>query len=74
MLEEGGRAVNTFFDALKSQPLSLALVVMNFTLLAFLYFFGVASLEERKRETELLYRNRSEVAQLLARCNIQEEK
>ena len=68
MFEEGGKVATSFIDAMKSQPLSLALVIMNMTRLAFLYFYGVATNEQRKRELELLYQNRSEVAQLLARC------
>ena len=37
-LEQGGRAVNSFIDSLKRQPLALALVVMNVALLAFLFW------------------------------------
>jgi hypothetical protein len=67
-LPEGGRAVSGFIDALKSQPLSLALVVMNVGLLGFLYYSGIAAHHERQRELELLYQNRSEMAQLLYQC------
>ena len=74
MLEEGGRAVNSFIDAMKSQPLSLALVVMNLTLLAFLYFYGSANIAERKHETDLLYQNQGKISQLLAKCRIEPEQ
>jgi hypothetical protein len=57
-------------EALKDQPLSLALVVMNITLLGFLYYVQAAATAERHHETELLYQNRKEVADLLARCSI----
>jgi hypothetical protein len=55
-------------DALKGQPLSLALVVMNLGLLGFLYYEGVQAHAERQRETELLYENRTQMANLLFRC------
>ena len=70
-LEEGGKAVNSFMEAMKNQPLALALCVMNFMLLGFLYYGGVVAHSERLRETELLYENRKYVGDLLARCTFQ---
>jgi hypothetical protein len=67
-LQEGAKAANTFFDAMRSQPLALALVVMNFALIGYLYYEGANQNAERKAERELLYQNRREVAVLLARC------
>ena len=67
-IEEGAKAANSFIDALKAQPLSLALVVMNIGLLGFLYYSAVVAAAERRRETELLYENRREMAQLLYQC------
>jgi hypothetical protein len=55
-------------DALKGQPLSLALVVMNLGLLGFLYYEGAQAHAERKTEMELLYDNRRSMADLLYRC------
>jgi hypothetical protein len=55
-------------DALKGQPLSLALVVMNLCLLGYLYYEGVQAHTERQREMELLYENRKSMADLLFRC------
>lgn len=67
-LEEGGKAARTFMEALKDQPLSLALVVMNVALIGFLYYTGVVAHDERKTEMQLLYSNRDSVARLLAEC------
>ena len=58
----------SFIDALKDQPLSLALVVMNLCLLGYLYYAGVVAHKERQREIELLYENRKFVGQLLSQC------
>lgn len=59
---------SSLIDALRSQPLALALVVMNLGLLGFLYYGGVVAAQQRQQELELLYRNRTEVGQLLANC------
>lgn len=67
-LEEGGRAARTFMEAMKEQPLSLALVVMNFALIGFLYYTGVVAHEDRQTEMKMLYENRSEMAKLLYQC------
>jgi cytochrome c oxidase assembly factor CtaG len=58
----------SFVDALKGQPLSLALVVMNILLLGYLYYAGIVAHSERQEEMKLLYQNRSEMAQLLYQC------
>ena len=67
-IEEGAKAATSFIDALKAQPLSLALVVMNIGLLGFLYYSGVVAHQEREKEMQLLYENRREMAQLLYQC------
>lgn len=67
-LEEGGRAAKTFFEAMREQPLALALVVMNFCLLGFLYYTGVTAANERQKDLDLLYENRKYVTDVLASC------
>lgn len=66
--EEGGKAVNAVVDALKSQPLTLALVLMNLALLGYLYYMTVAVGKERHTEMELLYDNRKLVTEALSSC------
>jgi hypothetical protein len=73
-LQEGGRAVNSFMEAMKTQPLALALCVMNVGLLGFLYYSAVEGHRERNKEMELLYDNRREMAQLLYKCSPQTEQ
>jgi len=67
-LEEGAKAAGGFMDALKGQPLSLALVVMNLALVGYIYYESITINNERHNELQLLYQNRREVAILLARC------
>ena len=65
---EAAKAAGSFIDAMKGQPLSLALVLMNLCLLGFLYYTGIVAHSERATEMKLLYQNRSEMAQLLLNC------
>lgn len=60
-LEQGGKALNTFIESLKAQPLSLALVVMNCALLAYLFYPGRESLVQRNQYVK-------ETQQILASC------
>lgn len=64
----GEQTARTFIDALKDQPLSLALVVMNLVLLAYLYYAGIIAHNERALETKLMYENRTAVAKMLSEC------
>jgi uncharacterized BrkB/YihY/UPF0761 family membrane protein len=66
--EQTGETVRTFFDALKSQPLSLALVVMNFLLLGFLFYNGMTALDQRRQTVELIVGWQKETDRLMAQC------
>jgi len=66
--EEAGQTARSLIDAFKAQPFTLAMVLMNFFLLAYLYYAGVVAHQERQKETELLYENRKYVGELLANC------
>jgi len=60
-LEQGGKALNSFIEALRAQPLSLALVVTNCALLAYLFYTGRESLVQRNQYVK-------ETQQILASC------
>jgi predicted PurR-regulated permease PerM len=45
-ITETGKAVGGFFDIMRTQPLALALVVMNFALLAYIFWTGGNTLEQ----------------------------
>jgi hypothetical protein len=57
-------AVSGFVDAMKSQPLALALVVMNVSLLA-LFYFIVQSAEARHK---VVADQQKQLVELLAHC------
>ena len=63
-----GNTTRGIVEAFKGNPLALGLVLTNLGLLGFLYYGGVVAHSERQKETELLYRNRELVANLLVRC------
>jgi hypothetical protein len=67
-LDEAGKAVGGFMDAMKSQPVMLGLVVMNLAMVIMLYVVIRYAQDQRRTEFEMIYKSQSEVAQLLARC------
>jgi hypothetical protein len=72
---EGGVQVATgFMDAMKREPLSLALVLMNLCLLLFFYVILNRVADQRKEEIALLYADKKEVRELLAKCVIPDRK
>jgi hypothetical protein len=58
---EAGKAVGGFFEIMRTQPLALALVVMNFALLAYIFWTGGNAMEQ-------VYKANAESQKLLARC------
>lgn len=72
---EGGVQVATgFIDSLKREPLSLALVLMNLCLLLFFYVILVRVADQRKEEIGLLYSDKKEVRELLAKCVVPDRR
>src|SRR5262245_42814790 len=67
-LEEGGKAAAGFMDAMKQQPLALALVIMNMALLLFFYIIlERVSLANREREARISAEQK-EIREMLSKC------
>jgi hypothetical protein len=66
-IEETGKAVGSFFDIMRAQPLALALVVMNFALIGFTYYQSSIFNIQRKDNIALFIDIQKEV-QLLSQC------
>lgn len=66
--EQGARVAISFMDAMKSQPLPLALVVMNFLLMAFLFYAGNATQSQRREVTRMVIKWQEATDQLMASC------
>lgn len=62
------KAANTFMDSLREQPLSLALVVMNFALLGFVYMQSNQFNNQRADNVKLFTDVQREVQKLLSEC------
>jgi hypothetical protein len=66
--EEAGKVTIGFMDALKREPLSLALVVMNLCLLFFFYMLLTIVAAQRASEIQMLYADKKAVSELLSKC------
>ena len=69
-IHEAGETARSALSIFREQPFTLAMVLLNFAMLGFLYVYSVHSEEERKESLRLLYDNRKFVGDLLARCNL----
>lgn len=69
-IEEGSKLAGSFMDALRREPLSLALVAMNLALLGFFYFLMVTIATQREREVGLIYEDKKQTREILAHCVI----
>jgi hypothetical protein len=67
-IEEGSKTINSVVDALKSTPMTLALVLANFALLAFLFWNNHEILDQRRRITEVIAKQNQDVNKQLAEC------
>jgi hypothetical protein len=67
-MEEAGKAASGFMDAMKSQPVMLGLVVMNLAMVGMLWYTLRFAGDARKTELGLIFKQQSEVQQLLASC------
>ena len=67
-IEEGAKAAGTFMEIMRSQPLSLSLVIMNAALIAVIWWTVNKQAQLRNHDLELYFKSQSEAASLLARC------
>lgn len=74
MAESGEKVIGGFFASLKDEPLSLALCVMNLTLLGLFFMILTTLSAQREREVGLLYQDKKEVRELLARCVVPDRR
>jgi hypothetical protein len=67
-VEEIGKATGSFIEAMKVQPLALALCAMNLFLMA-LFWYLLHALDHRTAERErLLAQEQKDIRELLAKC------
>jgi hypothetical protein len=66
--EEMGKTLRSFMAVMREQPLSLALVVMNFILLGYLFYSGSVIIEQRKLTVKAIIEWQQAKDALLASC------
>jgi hypothetical protein len=64
-IEEAGKAASTIIESMKNQPTLLAVLVLNFVFLGFMY---ISLNKTYDRTTKQLERGDELLAQALARC------
>ena len=67
-IHEAGETARTALGVFGSQPIVLALILMNAALLGLLYWDHAVSEKERSKSLELLYDNRKFMGDLLFKC------
>ena len=67
-VEEGGKVATGIVDTFKSQPLTLALVLMNLGLLALLYWTAEKQATLRSHDVEIMSEQQRQALELLSRC------
>ena len=66
--EGGVQVAKGFMDSLKDQPLSLALVVMNFALIGYVYYESREFNRLRETNVRLFVEQQGKVNELLSKC------
>jgi hypothetical protein len=69
-VRESAEVAMSFMDSMKTQPLALALVVMNFALVGFIFVQSSQFTDQRRENVALFIKVQTEVQQLLAKCVI----
>ena len=66
--EEAGKAVSGFVNVMGGQPLALALVIMNFVLLGYLFYTASSSNTQRRETVDLIVGWQKETDKLMVNC------
>jgi hypothetical protein len=72
-VDEIAHAINTFIETLRTQPLSLAMMVMNICLLIFLFYAEMRHMDNRRFALKALIEQQAVIAQILSHCIVLEE-
>jgi hypothetical protein len=67
-VEEAGKAVTSFMDIMKEQPATLALIVISFGLLIFVFWSSHELQASRDKTAQLMVQMQTDSNKLLASC------
>lgn len=65
---ETSKQVGVFMGIMKDQPLSLALVIMNFALIGYLFYAGSSQLTQRQETAASIIKWQQDTDRLMASC------
>jgi hypothetical protein len=65
---EAGKTARSVVEVMKESPLSLALVVMNFALVGFLFYSGSTTLDQRSAMSKMIIDWQRETGTILGGC------
>jgi hypothetical protein len=68
--EEVGSTARSFVTTMSSQPVMLGMVIVVLALIGMLWFTLRFAADARKNEFEMIFKQQSEFANLLARCTV----
>lgn len=71
--EEVGSTARSFMQSMGSQPVMLGMVIVVLAMIAMLWFALRFAGDARKNEFEMIFKQQSEFAQLLARCTVAQQ-
>ena len=71
-VEEVGQTARTLLDVLRSQPATVASILINFALVAFIFYALTGAASFRETVVKQNYEYQREVSQLLAKCIVPE--
>lgn len=73
-VEEAGKVATGFMEVMKTQPLALALVLMNIALLA-LFWFIIDRIDTRNASREnIMHEEQMQIRDLLSKCVVPEKR
>jgi len=73
-VEEAGQTARSFFEVMRQQPATLALIVCNFALLVFIFYALYKAGEFRDNLIKSQFEYQREISGLLAKCVVPEPR
>jgi mannose/fructose/N-acetylgalactosamine-specific phosphotransferase system component IID len=73
-VEEASKVATGFIDAMKGQPLGLAMVVMNLAMVAIFWMIIDHAYKRGSEREEATLKEQKEIRELLSRCVVPEQK
>ena len=73
-VEEAGQTARSFFEVMRQQPATLAMIMCNIALLVFIFYALVKGAEFRDNMIKSQFQYQREISGLLAKCVVPEPR